>query len=191
MPVIAPTLTICGISELPDQRDRKVTHVISILDPEHPEIETFQTYGDHKRATLRFHDIIAAAPGQLTPTAAHVESVLQFGEDMQGEPDNGRHLLVHCHMGVSRSTATMLSIMAQAEPEASAELLFTRLVGIRPQAWPNSQMIGFADKLLDRDGELVEALRRHYGRQLQAIPDYRKWMAELGRGAEVEMAILS
>ncbi|MET0527732.1 MAG: protein-tyrosine-phosphatase, partial [Microvirga sp.] len=27
-------LTICGISELPDQRERAVTHVLSILDPD-------------------------------------------------------------------------------------------------------------------------------------------------------------
>lgn len=189
MPAIAPTLTICGIAELPEQSARQVTHVISLLDPEHPELDAFRTYGAHKRATLRFHDIIAAAPGQLSPTAAHVERALQFGQDMLGETDNGRHLLVHCHMGVSRSTATMLALLAQAEPETAADALFVRLVGIRPQAWPNSQMIGFADSLLGRQGELVEALRRHYGRQLQARPDYRQWIIGLGRGAEVEMAI--
>src|SRR3712207_2624336 len=42
-------LTICGISELPDQRERSVTHVLSILDPDHPDPEAFGAYDPHRR----------------------------------------------------------------------------------------------------------------------------------------------
>jgi predicted protein tyrosine phosphatase len=183
-------LTICGISELTDQRERSVTHVLSILDPDHPDPEAFGAYDPHHRTILRFHDIIHPIPGMILPTPKDVEAILRFGDevaDAEAEQAEG-HLLVHCHMGVSRSTAAMLTLMAQANPEESEDRLFERLVEIRPQAWPNSLMIDFADELLSRNGQLTEALRRHYRRQIQRMPNYVQLMHDLGRGREVEMA---
>jgi predicted protein tyrosine phosphatase len=183
-------LTICGISELPDQQDRSVTHVLSILDPDHPDPEAFGAYDPHHRTILRFHDIIHPIPSMILPALKDVEAILRFGEEVaEGRADHAEgHLLVHCHMGVSRSTAAMLTLMAQANPEESEDRLFERLVEIRPQAWPNSRMIAFADELLSRNGRLNDALRRHYGRQIRSIPNYVQLMHDLGRGREVEMA---
>lgn len=185
------TLTICGIEELPAHSLRRVTHVLSVLDPDHPEIDAFGAYGEHHRVTLRFHDIIDPAPGQIHPEPEHVAQILRFGEGLRegvSERVEG-HLLVHCHMGISRSTAAMLMLMAQNDPDASADDLFERLRTVRPQAWPNSVMIGFADAQLGRGGRLTEALRRHYGRQLLAEPRYTDWMTRLGRGRELAMAV--
>jgi predicted protein tyrosine phosphatase len=182
-------LTICGISELPNQRERSVTHVLSILDPDHPDPEAFEAYEPHHRTILRFHDIINPVQGMILPEPEHVEAVLRFGDEVAtGHPGSKGHLLVHCHMGVSRSTAAMLTLLAQTHPEESEDRLFERLVEIRPQAWPNSRMIEFADGLLSRDGRLVDALRRHYGRQLRRMPRYAQIMRDLGRSREVEMA---
>lgn len=185
------TLTICGIDELPDNSAREVTHVLSVLDPDRPEIEAFGSYGAHHRVTLRFHDIIDPRPGQVMPAPEHVGEILRFGADLR-ETATGRasgHLLVHCHMGISRSTAAMLALMAQADPDEHEDGLFARLREIRPQAWPNSVMVSFADEQLGRKGRLTEALRRHYARQLEVQPKYRTWMSELGRGREVELAL--
>ncbi|MGJ7042877.1 putative protein tyrosine phosphatase [Shinella sp. BE166] len=190
--VFTPELTVCGIDELPGHGTRNVTHVLSIIDPDYPELEAFLAYGTHHRTTLRFHDIIAAAPERVMPHPDHVQEILRFGTDFQARQDakGPSHLLVHCHMGVSRSTAAMLTLMAQANPDEPAESLFARLVAIRPQAWPNSQMVGFADEQLSRKGDLTAALRRHYGRQIKSRPQFTEWMTTLGRDAELKMAIL-
>ena len=50
--IFSPVLTVCGIEELPDQRSRNVTHVLSLLDPEHPELAAFATYGQRLPAAL-------------------------------------------------------------------------------------------------------------------------------------------
>jgi len=183
-------LTICGISELPDQRERSVTHVLSILDPDHPDPEAFDAYDPHHRTILRFHDIINPIQDMILPQPEHVEAILRFGEEVaEGGAERGEgHLLVHCHMGISRSTAAMLTLLAQTYPEESEDRLFERLAEIRPQAWPNSRMIGLADDLLSREGRLINALRRHYGRQIRRMPSYVQLMRDLGRGREVEMA---
>ena len=189
-PFAISVLTVCGIDELPAQRARAVTHVLSLLDPEWPDIAAFGDYGAHHRITLRFHDIIDPRPGQVLPGAGHVAAILGFGADLAATSAGRRdgHLLVHCQMGVSRSTAAMLALLAQAYPDEAEDRLFARLRGIRPQAWPNSVMIGHADDLLGRGGRLTAALCRHYAHQLRRDPHFREWMAGLGRRRELDMA---
>jgi predicted protein tyrosine phosphatase len=93
-------------------------------------------------------------------------------------------------MGISRSTAAMMTLMAQADAAEDEDALFARLREIRPQAWPNSVMIGFADEQLGRGGRLTQALRRHYAHQLEMQPKYRTWMNDLGRKREIEMGLM-
>ena len=189
-PVSISLLTICGLEELEHHRDRAVTHVLSILDPDWPDPEAFRAYDPHHRTVLRFNDIIGEAPGLQAPQIGHVEAVLGFGrslvEDANGREDG--HLLIHCHMGISRSAAAMAMLLAQAHPDENDDRIFDRLLEIRPQAWPNSRMIGFADEMLGRDGRFTAGLRRLYARQLAARPFLADAMRGIGRGAEVDMA---
>ena len=189
-PLAISVLTICGIEELPGHEARDVTHVLSLLDPEWPEIDAFQRYGAHHRRIFHFHDIIEPVPGRIAPTPDDMAAILQFGAELRAAKE-GRaegHLLVHCHMGVSRSTAAMLSLLAQAYPDEGEDRLFARLREIRPQAWPNSLMVGYADEQLGRGGRLTAALRQHYGHRLRHEPEVAEWMTRLGRAREVEMA---
>jgi predicted protein tyrosine phosphatase len=159
-------LTICGLDELDYHGAQGVTHVLSILDPEWPEPAAFWAFDPHLRTTLYFHDAIEPAPGIVLPQEADIETILAFGRNLG---DDLRHLLIHCHAGISRSTAAMAMILAQAFPHENEDAIVDRLVRIRPQAWPNSRMIRFADELLGRDGRLIVAVSRVYARRLAAI----------------------
>jgi predicted protein tyrosine phosphatase len=183
-----PRLTICGLQELCSFKDAAVTHVLSILDPSYPEPEDFSGYAPHKRLTLRFDDILDPTPGLLAPQREHVERLLEFGEGLIGANGSLCHLLVHCHAGISRSSASMATLLAEAQPTLDEDSVFARLREIRPQAWPNSLMIGFADDLLGRGGRFVAALRRHYGIQMRARPDLAQLIERVGRQKEVLMA---
>lgn len=184
------SFTICGIAELPEHAARNVTHVLSLLDPGWPEIEAFDTFDDHHRVILHFDDVIEPKPGKTPPQLEDVARILELGADMLATEGLAEgHLLIHCHMGVSRSTAAMVSLLAQAFPDDSEEAVFERLRAMRPQAWPNSRMIADADALLGRDGRMVEALRRHYAIQLDRDPRFQEWMTKLERTAELEMAV--
>ena len=110
-----------------------------------------RAFDPHFRATLRFHDAIEPGPGVVLPQKPDVDAILAFGRDAGGV----RHLLIHCHAGISRSTAAMLMILAQAYPRETEGAIVDRLLEIRPQAWPNSRMVAFADELLGRDGRLT------------------------------------
>jgi predicted protein tyrosine phosphatase len=189
-PVPISMLTICGLDELAGHGARAVTHVLSIIDPDLPDPEAFKAYDPHHRVLLRFHDVIEPLPGAVMPAREHVEAVLRFGDDLAASRETRAegHLLVHCHMGISRSTAAMTTLLAQAHPDEPEDRLFERLAEIRPQAWPNLRMIEFADDLLDRRGRLVAALARHYGRQVRRQPRFAEDMRRLGRAREVDMA---
>lgn len=191
-PYAISLLTICGIEELPGHGERNVTHVLSLLDPGWPEIDAFRSYGSHNRTVLHFHDIIEPVAGRVMPTPDDMAAILGFGAELQASKEDSAegHLLVHCHAGVSRSSAAMLSLLTQANPEESEDALFARLREIRPQAWPNSLMVGFADEQLGRQGRLREALRRHYGHRITHDPSVGDWMTDLGRRREVEMAVI-
>jgi predicted protein tyrosine phosphatase len=182
-------LSICGLTELGAFRDAAVTHVLSILDPGFPEPADFADYGPHKRLTLRFDDVIEPASGLLPPEPHHIEALLEFGKGLAAAVDDPLgHLLVHCHAGISRSTASMTILLAEARPLEDEDAIFEHIREIRPQAWPNSRMIGIADDLLERDGRLIAALRRHYSEQIRRRPDIAEMIERVGRKKEVLMA---
>ena len=179
-------VTICGIDELGFHWEAGVTHVLSILDPGWPEPAALGAFDAHRRLELRFHDVIEAGPGWIAPERLDVEQLLSFGRDLTEA--RGTHLLVHCHAGVSRSTAAATLILAQARPDRPAEELLQAVVRQRSHAWPNLRILAFGDAVLDRRGEIVDAARAHYRRRLEREPWMIEQMIEGGRGREVAEA---
>ncbi len=127
-------ITICGIEELSDHRDVGVSHVLSILDPSAPQPPAFGSFGEHERVELRFDDVIEDSPDHVVPSRRDVEAILAFGRNLAAEPTSNAHLLVHCHMGISRSTAAMTLILAQARPDLSGDEILTEVLRIRSSA---------------------------------------------------------
>jgi predicted protein tyrosine phosphatase len=177
-------LSICGLDELAALRDHSVTHVLSILDPEWPDPAAFADWGRHSRQVIRFHDVIAEYPGYMAPTREHVAEILEFGQRIAGDEIPVEHFLVHCHAGISRSTASLAMLLVQEKPGSEDEV-FDRLTRVRAQAWPNSRMIRFADELLGLQGRLNRGLQDHYRRQVARKPDLAAMIRRVGRDREI------
>ena len=183
---IAPLrLTVCGIDELVQHGDAKPSHVLSILDPDRDVPEAFGSYGEHEKLELRFHDNIDPMPGQTMPMPDHVAALLAFGRDLMAEPPEDAHLLVHCHAGISRSTAAMVLILAQQRPDLPAEAILAEVLRIREKAWPNLRMLEIGDEMLGRGGTLPEAVHAIYRHQLEIRPHLWEFMSNLGRDREL------
>ena len=176
-------VTICGIDELAAHRAAGVSHVLSILDPGWPEPEAFYAFDPHRRLELRFHDVIDEGRGATAPQRRDVERLLDFGRELDAAP--GSHLLVHCHAGVSRSSAAMTLILAQALPDVPDDAVLREVLRIRGKAWPNLRMIEIGDRLLGRGGALVHATHRLHRAQLDRRPELAEFMTLGGRGREV------
>ena len=59
---------------------------------------------------------------------------------------------------------------------------------IRAKAWPNLRIIEIGDRLLGRDGTLVDAAISIYRDQLARRPELAEFMTEAGREREVALA---
>jgi predicted protein tyrosine phosphatase len=116
---ISPFKTsVCCIEELAGHCNSCVSHVLSILDPDWPVPDAFGAYGDHARLELRFNDVIEESyPDRSAPQQEHVADLLAFGRGLLGVPHDDAHHLLHCHAGISRSTASKALVLAQALPD--------------------------------------------------------------------------
>jgi predicted protein tyrosine phosphatase len=90
-----------------------------------------------------------------------MRQVLAFAREALTGHGDATHLLVHCRMGISRSTACALAILAAANPDAPASDLLAELLRIRPFVIPNPRLTQFADEILDRDDPLLPVVVSH------------------------------
>jgi len=186
---IAPfRITVCGLDELADHGETGASRVLSILDPDWPVPEAFGSFGEHEKLELRFHDVIEQDARMVPPSEDDVARLLAFGRDLMTEPRNDAHLLVHCHAGISRSTASMALVLAQALPAVSSREVMQEIVRIRPKAWPNLRIIEIGDGMLSRNGEIVAAAIEVYRMQLEIRPHLAAFMTLGRRGREVAAA---
>jgi predicted protein tyrosine phosphatase len=180
-------LTICGIPELDAHCNTRVTHVLSLLDPDFNEPPAFPALPQHCRLALRFHDVIEPRPDRIAPARADVERLLAFGRELVRTPDAS--LLVHCHAGVSRSTASAALILAQAWPDRPASDALEAVAALRPCAWPNLRILEFGDVLLGRNGEILAAVAAIYRRVLERDRPFSEALLKAGRFREIVAAL--
>lgn len=182
MPLPDHKLTICGIPELPQHAAAGVTHVLSIIDTHEPRPTALDDYFEIDHELLRFDDVVAEYAGFEACTPQHIRQVLAFGERAHAVP--GSHVLIHCHAGVSRSTAAAGILMAQHAPGCE-EAAFLRILELRKHGWPNTRMVQFADQLLDRDGALMRGLIAYRRALLREKPHLSEIIRNIGRGHEL------
>jgi predicted protein tyrosine phosphatase len=182
-PLLSYSITICGLTELCEHAEGGFSHVVSILDPIWPDPDEFARWAAHRRVVWRFDDVVEMGQGYVEPTRRHIEEILALGLELASEP--ATQLLIHCHAGVSRSTATAVILMAQHNPGREADV-FAELMRVRPRSWPNALMLRLADALLQRDGALLAELRDHQRRIAKTYPEFAELLARYGRAHEIE-----
>ncbi|PJK27915.1 tyrosine phosphatase family protein [Minwuia thermotolerans] len=182
--MISIDFTICGVEELDRELDGRISHVVSIGDPGWPENPALDRIAPGRVHRFRFNDVIAAVEGHdRVPAPKDIVRLLEAGDRIRA--DDPTHLLVHCQMGVSRSSAATLILLTQEHPGREMEVA-DRISKRRPQAWPNSLMLELADAELGRNGGLIAAGREVRRRTASHRPDFADYLRGTHRRAEVE-----
>ena len=149
--------------------------VISLLDPDlpqsvHPRIEHCRhqifLFHDQERqeATGHFHEA-------LRPVVELVTEHLQTGDP---------RLLIHCHAGVSRSTALAYGAISMILGAGREDEAFESLMNITRKPWPNRRVVECLDDMLGRDGELLAPLDAMRAKFPKRIDHYRRFNRRRG-----------
>jgi predicted protein tyrosine phosphatase len=173
-------IKICSLIEAESLIRNWATRTVSLIDRAYRG--RFSSGDPCIHCIMKFDDVEADIPslGMIAPTVVDIQNVLRY---TAGMTDQDR-LLVHCHQGISRSTAMAISILVQYGMEPAAAL--ESILSIRPQMWPNLTVIRLADEAMGQGGKLLytvtEWKKTNQGKL--CLPDKAKTSAE----AKAEMA---
>jgi predicted protein tyrosine phosphatase len=145
---------VCPLSRLNETvADTGARHVVSLIGDE-ARLERPASIAAENHLWLRLHDISSPLDGYIVPGEQHVAELLAFVRDW----DRRAPLVVHCYMGISRSTASAYAAVCALNPRRAEDDIAQALRQASPTATPNSRIVSLADRLLGRDGRMVAAI---------------------------------
>jgi len=148
-------LHVCSLSRLNDTVQRTgARSVVTLLNAE-MDVPTPAGIAPDRHLNLSFNDIAAPVRGLTPPGVAHVLDLLEFVRSWDREDP----LVIHCWAGISRSTAGAYVTACALNPDADEYELARTLRSQSPSATPNPRIVAMADKVLDRDGRMIDAIR--------------------------------
>jgi predicted protein tyrosine phosphatase len=149
-----PAVYVCPLAKVPSAVAQvRPSHLITLLDPK-DIIPTPEGVHPDRHLKIGVNDITIPHPDHIAPEHVHVERLVQFIDTWSGDDP----LLVHCWAGISRSTATAFIALCMRN-EGQDELAILREMRARaPHIHPNRRIVTFADKILNRDGRMIEAV---------------------------------
>jgi predicted protein tyrosine phosphatase len=101
-------------------------------------------------------DITEPLDGHILPAAQHVRKLIDFAKSWnRNEP-----LVIHCHAGVSRSTAAAFIIACALAPSRPETEIADAIRRASHTATPNRRMVAIADAMLKRAGRMIAAVER-------------------------------
>ncbi|MCK1635446.1 hypothetical protein [Bradyrhizobium sp. 162] len=163
--------------------------VSSFLDPDRSFEKPLFKFTYHVHELFVFHDVIEPMEGRALPTCDDMKRWIRV---VQKTIDHRETLLIHCHMGLSRSVAAaaVAAYMLDAIPMEDIPGWLRRN---RPNAWPNSLMLSYADKILGANGKLSEIGLATRLATLHEQPEWVETLRGTHRRREVDevMALLA
>lgn len=137
------------------------THVISLVDP-----STHIDFKCDNHLILKFHDVESQVMDEwVLPSEQHVDAILEFTKNI---PDNTK-LLVHCHQGLSRSTAAAIGVMLQKGMDPESAYLYVE--SVRDILLPNGLITQILDDKFQLNGALVELVMSERKKHMQKRMD--------------------
>jgi len=129
--------------------------MITLLSPQTP-FDRPPSVDPARHLVLDMNDISARLEGMTAPEESHIVRLLDFAAGW----DRSRPLLIHCWMGISRSTAAAYITALGLNPSRDEEEMALELRRRAPSATPNARMVALADRVLDRQGRMIAAVSR-------------------------------
>jgi len=145
---------VCSLARLHETvEETGARHVVSLIGDE-TRLARPSGIPPANHLWLRMHDISAPLDGYILPDEQHIAQLLDFVRDW----DRGAPLVVHCYMGISRSTACAFASVCALNPRRDEDNIAQALRRASPTATPNARIVSLADCLLGRRGRMIAAI---------------------------------
>jgi predicted protein tyrosine phosphatase len=145
---------VCSLARLHETvADTGARHVVSLIGDEASLVRP-QSVAAENHLWLRLHDISAPLDGHIMPGEEHVADLIRFVRGW----DRRSPLVVHCFMGISRSTASAYASVCALNPNRDEASIANALRRASPTATPNIRIVSLADRLLGRGGRMIAAI---------------------------------
>ncbi len=152
--------------------DKEITHMVSIGSPgeKRPYTKHYKKYPNTLR--LEFDDVVTKigdkvaflrSPNYAYPSEEDVIKLIGFAK-IVSQAD--AVCLFHCSAGISRSTAAAFIILSAIYGPGTENACIKMVEQARKIAMPNMMMVEYADKLLNRNEEMIKAVARFNARPL-------------------------
>ena len=150
-----PSIHVCPLSQIPATVRSSGARSMMTLIGAGTEVVRPREIAEASHLYIAMSDIVLAMEGEILPEDSHVAEVVAFVRSW----DRTAPLVIHCYAGVSRSTAAAF-IAACLIDETRSEMDIARDIRERsPTATPNPLMVEIADRLLGRQGRMIEAVK--------------------------------
>src|SRR5262249_26305107 len=103
---------------------------------------------------LAVDDITMPMDGYTAPTHEHVKRLINFVFTW----DRKAPMVMHCFAGISRSTAGAYVAACALNPARDEMQIAWDIRRASPTAQPNSRIVSIADRVLNRDGRMIQAI---------------------------------
>jgi predicted protein tyrosine phosphatase len=145
---------VCSLARLHDTVDETgARHVVTLLkDIELVRRPACIPHTNH--LVLRMDDISQPIDGYSEPADDHVVELLRFVRGW----DRAAPLVIHCYAGISRSTAGAYVSVCALNPHRDEAVIAKELRRLSPSASPNIRIVAIADRVLGRNGRMIEAV---------------------------------
>lgn len=148
-------LYVSSLSRLKETVERTgATRMVTLINAGTP-VERPVSIAKDNHLFLAFNDIVDPIEGMVPPGEEHVSSLLDFVRGWE----RSAPMVIHCWAGISRSTAGAFITACALTPDADEAELASVLRARAPSATPNARLVAIADRMLARDGRMIEAIR--------------------------------
>jgi predicted protein tyrosine phosphatase len=151
-----PRIHVCSLFRIADVVKTTGAKSLVTLINGGTAVERPPTIAPERHLFVAISDVCEETDGHILAGVDHVKSLINFVEAW----DRAEPILIHCFAGVSRSTAAAYIAACALNPRADEGALAERLRWASPTATPNAHLVALADRILNRGGRMIVAIRR-------------------------------
>jgi predicted protein tyrosine phosphatase len=145
---------VCSLARLHETvADTGARHIVSLIGDE-ANVQRPAAVAPENHLWLRLHDISMPLDGYIMPGEEQIADLIRFVRGW----DRRTPLVVHCYMGISRSTASAYASVCALNPHRAEDDIAQALRHASPTATPNIRIVSLADNLLGRNGRMITAI---------------------------------